>query len=76
MPHYRLYLLDPYTGHIESAEEVHAADDVAAVHATQLREFTVPVELWRGGRKVSHIDARPEAAAYSPVAAQPERSIA
>ena len=59
MPHYRLYRLDPYSGHITSSERMHEADDVAAVHAIQLRRFAMPVELWTGGRKVTRLDAPP-----------------
>ena len=60
MPRYRLYKLDPDSGHIDGAEEIHASDDVGAVHYAQLRGFSVPVEIWQGGRKVSRIDAPPE----------------
>lgn len=66
MPDYRLYFLDCYTGHIEGAENFHAADDVAAVHRIQLRGSTKPMELWCGGRKVSRFDGVPEAAALAP----------
>jgi hypothetical protein len=59
MPSYQLYHMDPYTGHIERAEQLHAADDVAAVHGLQQREEDHPRELWRGGRKVVRIDALP-----------------
>lgn len=60
MPKYRLYRLDPYSGHITSSEHMHEADDVAAVHAVQRRRFTVPVELWTGDRKVTRLDAPAE----------------
>lgn len=66
MPHYRLYHLDPDTGHIKTAEELFAADDVGALHDLQQRRFDHAVELWERGRKVAHIDAPPEAAALSP----------
>jgi hypothetical protein len=53
MPYYRLYHLDPHTGHIDRAEELFAADDVAAVHDLQQRRSPHPLELWLGGRKVA-----------------------
>jgi hypothetical protein len=66
MPGYRLFRLDPHSGHIRRVEEMHAADDVSAIHALQQRRFSAPVELWEGTRKVTRIDALPEAAAYAP----------
>lgn len=65
MPHYRLYRLDPDTGHITGAEDMHAADDVAAVHEVQQRRHDVPVELWSGPRKITRVDARPQGAAFA-----------
>jgi hypothetical protein len=65
VPDYRLYRLDPHSGHIRGAEDMHAGDDVAAIHDVQLRRIPVPVELWQGKRKVTRIDATPEAAAYA-----------
>lgn len=69
MPDYRLYFLDRHTGHIEGAENFHAADDVSAVHQIELREHSQPMELWCGARKVAHFDAVPEAAALRPTPA-------
>jgi hypothetical protein len=63
MPYYRLYHLDPHTGHIEGAEDLFAADDVAAVHALQQGLTDHPLELWQEGRKVTRLDAGPELAA-------------
>jgi hypothetical protein len=65
MPYYRLYHLDPHTGHIYSADELFAADDVAAMHDLQQRQCDHPLELWELGRKVGRIDAIPEAAALA-----------
>ena len=59
MPSYLLYHMDSYTGHIERTEQIHASDDVAAVHALQQQEEDHPRELWRAGRKVARIDALP-----------------
>ena len=66
MPYYRLYHLDPHTGHITKADELFAADDVAAMHDLQQRRSDHPLELWERGRKVSHIDATLEAAGARP----------
>jgi hypothetical protein len=66
MPYYRLYHLDQHTGHISKAEELFAADDVAAMHDLQHRNSPHPLELWERGRKVGYVDAAPEAAAMSP----------
>jgi hypothetical protein len=59
MPSYLLYHMDPFSGHIERTEELHASDDVAAVHGLQRSEADHPRELWRSGRKVARIDALP-----------------
>jgi len=66
MPHYRLYHLDSYTGHVNNAEELFAADDVAATHELQQRQSDHPLELWQEKRKVVRLDALPEAAAFTP----------
>jgi hypothetical protein len=57
MPWYRLYHIDPDSGHIKSAEEMFAADDVAATHDLQHRRYDHPIELWEEGRKVVYIEA-------------------
>jgi hypothetical protein len=65
MPYYRLYHLDEHTGHINRAEELFAADDVAAVHDLQQRQADHPLELWQEKRKVTRVDGMPEMAARS-----------
>jgi hypothetical protein len=62
MPDYRLYLLDPQTGHIEGVEPFHTTDDVEAIRLVQDRRDTIPTELWCGGRKVARFDGRAETA--------------
>ncbi len=62
MPEYRLYRLDPDTGHFAGVEELFAADDVSAVHTVQQRRLDTAVELWSGGRKITRLDAPPETA--------------
>jgi hypothetical protein len=59
MPNYLLYYMNPVSGHIDGQETLHAGDDVAAVHMLQGRDFDVPVELWRDGRKISRQDGPP-----------------
>ena len=63
MPDYRLFTLDPFTGHFVGVEILHGADDVSVIHQVQQRQDGVPRELWREGRKVAKFDARPEIAA-------------
>ena len=63
LPDYRLYLLDPHSGHIEAVEPLHSADDVGAVCLAQERAGAAPMELWCGGRKVARFDGKPETAA-------------
>ena len=63
MPHYRVYHLDPHSGHINHAEDLDAADDVAALADARQRQCDYPLELWQGARKVSRVDALPELAA-------------
>lgn len=66
MPDYRLYLLNPFSGHIDGVEEVSASDDIEAICLVQNGGRKVPVELWRGGVKVVHIDAPPEIISAAP----------
>lgn len=63
LPDYRLYLLNPHSGHIDGVEEFHSGDDVEAVCLVAQRQAAVPMELWSGGRKISRFDALPETAA-------------
>jgi hypothetical protein len=70
MPHYRLYFLNPHTGHIDGAEDFRSVDDAEAIRLIRRRRETVPTELWCGGRKVSRVDAHPEMAATADVRRQ------
>lgn len=67
MPHYRLYRLDPRSGHFTGVDEMSAANDVEAIGLTTRRHLEVPTELWCGGHKVARFDARPEEAARPPL---------
>ncbi len=51
MADYRLYLLDR-DGHIVKAIELACADDDCAWAAVKDHDLSVPVELWRGKRRV------------------------
>ena len=69
MPDYRLYRMDPHSGHINGVEEFHSGDDVEAILLVQNRPRRAPAELWCGARKVLRLDATPAAAA-APVRAR------
>lgn len=77
MPDYRLYRMNPHTGHIDGVEEFHSGDDVEAILLVQNRPRATPVELWCGGRKVTRLDAGPEAGgAFAPGATQDNAAAA
>lgn len=57
MAYYRLYFLDPASGHIDRFEEFDAADDGAAVAVASQSIGEAPLELWSGARKVQRLDA-------------------
>jgi len=69
MPIYRLYLLDPHTGHIDGFEDVASADDVGAICLVNDRALSVPAELWLGSRKVVRFDGPPHVARRIPMSA-------
>lgn len=54
MVYYRLYFLNPHSGHIDGFEEYHATDDVAATERAAEYCGDVPLELWSGRRKIRH----------------------
>jgi hypothetical protein len=56
MFHYRLYRLNPHSGHIDGAEDLHAPDDGEAIRRIEAGDRERPLELWSGGRKVRHFD--------------------
>lgn len=55
MAYYRLYFLDPHSGHIDRFEEFDAPGDTEAVGRAGDRQHDAPLELWSGGRKVRHL---------------------
>jgi hypothetical protein len=54
VPYYRLYFIDPRSGHIARFTEIHAPDDAAATELASEIEHR-PLELWNGGRYVARI---------------------
>lgn len=63
MPDYRLYRLNPHSGHIDGVEEFRAPTDDEAIDRALARAGTIPLELWQEGRKLAHVPAVPEMAA-------------
>ena len=57
MAYYRLYFMDPRSGHIAAFESIEAADDEAAVAAAERHVGRQPLELWWQGRKVQRFEA-------------------
>lgn len=70
MPDYRVYRLDPITGHIEGAEDFQASDDAEAGCLVRQRILRAPMELWRGGTKVALYQPDPERAELPPMDVQ------
>jgi hypothetical protein len=65
MASYRLYFMDPQSGHIEHFDEFAAANDTAAIDYTLQQELMRPIELWCRHRKVCRIDpSRSEAVLF------------
>ena len=54
---YRLYFMDPRSGHITAFEALEAADDQAAIAAAERHRGWQPLELWCQGRKVHRFEA-------------------
>lgn len=56
MPHYRLYFLHAFNGHIEAARDMEAAGDAEAIAAGGALVTDRPVEIWCGARKVGRCE--------------------
>ena len=67
MAYYRLYLMSPRNGHIESFEELEAHDDDDAIRLVSNRPFRRPAELWTFNRKVKRFEVEAEAPARPPL---------
>lgn len=56
MTYYRLYYLDPQSGHIFRFEEFDVAEEAEAIGRAERACETQPVELWSGRRKVRRVE--------------------
>ncbi|MDP9414958.1 MAG: hypothetical protein M3Q08_12935 [Pseudomonadota bacterium] len=56
MSYYRLYVMNRSSGHIESFDEIEAADDAEAVRLAARQAGTQPLELWCRNRKVRRFE--------------------
>ena len=57
MAYYRLYFMDPRSGHISAFESIEADDDEAAVATAEKHQGWQALELWCQGRKVQRFEA-------------------
>ena len=67
MGYYRLYFMDPRSGHISAFESIEAESDEAALAAAEKHRGGHALELWCQGRKVQR---------FEPVAAPPPSASA
>lgn len=56
MRYYRLYFMDPFSGHIDHFREFEAADDDSAVAVAERWREDRPMELWNLERKLRQWD--------------------
>ena len=56
MKHYRVYKLDAPNGHIVKGKDLHADDDMAAMHDACADPDCPICEIWQGARKIGSID--------------------
>ncbi len=59
MTYYRLYFMDPRSGHICRFEEFETAAEDEAIERAEQACRASPVELWSGRRKVHRVEPRP-----------------
>jgi len=59
MAHYRLYFMNPLSGHIDRAVDLDARDDSDAARQCVMRTAKRPLELWCAGRKVRRFEVEP-----------------
>jgi hypothetical protein len=57
LPHYRLYLISNYSGHIDQVENVHAVDDLHAIRMVRRFIGRKAMELWCQHRRVRRFRA-------------------
>lgn len=53
---YRLYYLDPFSGHIDRLEEIEAADEAEAIALASALPREVAVELWHESHKLLRLE--------------------
>lgn len=66
MAYYRLYFMDPRSGHIIAFEPIEVAGDEAAIAHAEKHVGWQPLELWCEGRKVHRFEAVPALPPQSP----------
>jgi hypothetical protein len=57
MAYYRLYFMDPRSGHISTYQSIDADDDETAAATAEKHLGRQPLELWCEGRKVKRFEA-------------------
>ena len=65
MAYYRLYFMDPRSGHISAFEAIEADDDQAAITISEKHLGWQPLELWCEGRKVQRFEAVTDASSHA-----------
>jgi hypothetical protein len=75
MPDYRLYRLDPITGHIDGAENFEASNDAEAAFLARQRVEDSSLELWRGSAKLALYEPERERAELPPMRLQERLSL-
>ena len=60
MPYYRLYFMNPSSGHIDRSENLVARDNFEAIETAGGFRGRQPMELWCEGHKVQRFEARDE----------------
>ena len=58
MAYYRLYFMDPRSGHIAAFESIEAPDDEAAIATADAHRGWQVLELWCEARKVRRFEAK------------------
>lgn len=57
MLHYRLYLMNRFSGHIDAVRDIAAPEDLTAIGCAAEFAGRRAVELWYGSRKVHRFEA-------------------
>jgi hypothetical protein len=67
MPTYRMYYMNPFSGHIMHCREFEAPDDAAATKVCEEELSAGPIELWCDRRKVRRIDVHGHVSPFVPM---------